>query len=426
MNFVLQLIRLLLILKKNNMTKHICKIDKLISEMCPNGVPRKELWELTAWDKKFNGVDREKQKKVITYRYFPANRFKELVRLNGTVRLLSTGNYIDWTDEEFAGKYLCEGEIVAIPWGGQANVKYYNGKFVTADNRIATSLDANVLLNKFLYYWMLSQNNLLESFYRGAGIKHPSMKKVLEMKIPLPPLVIQKEIVKILNSFTELESELESGLEARRKQYEYYRSRFLTFEDKGVAQWVPLNQIINFMNGKGHEKHIDENGKYIVINSKFVSTGGRVRKHSVKQISPIFENDILMVMSDLPNGKALAKCFYVDENDKYTLNQRICALSVKNKEEVDSKYLFYILNRNKQLLKYDNGTDQTNLRKDDILNIEVPVPEIIKQKRIVSILDKFDALVNDISIGLPAELKARKQQYEYYRNKLLTFKEYVG
>ena len=135
------------------MPKHISKIEKLIFELCPNGIKYKELWELTAWDKKFNGIDREKQKKVFTYPYFPANRFKELVRPSGTVRILSTGNYIGWTDEEFAGKYLCEGEIVAIPWGGQANIKYYKGKFVTSDNRIATSLDTNILLNKFLFLY---------------------------------------------------------------------------------------------------------------------------------------------------------------------------------------------------------------------------------------------------------------------------------
>lgn len=180
------------------------------------------------------------------------------------------------------------------------------------------------------------------------------------------------------------------------------------------------------MNGKGHEKHIDENGKYIVVNSKFVSTDGLVKKYSEKQLSPVFKDNILMVMSDLPNGKALAKCFYVDEDNKYTLNQRICSLSVKDTGILYPKYLLYILNRNRQLLRHDNGVDQTNLKKDDILNIEIPIPNFSEQKRIVSILDQFDALVNSISIGLPAELKARRSQYEYYRGKLLTFKEYVS
>ena len=130
-------------------------------------------------------------------------------------------------------------------------------------------------------------------------------------------------------------------------------------------------------------------------------------------------------MSDLPNGRALAKCFCVDESGRYTLNQRIGAFTVKDTKTVNPKFLFYMLDRNKQLLKYDNCTDQTNLRKDDILDIKIPVPEINEQKRIISILDKFDALVNDISIGLPAEISARKSQYEYYRGKLLTFNEYV-
>lgn len=84
--------------------------------------------------------------------------------------------------------------------------------------------------------------------------------------------------------------------------------------------------------------------------------------------------------------------------------------------------LFYILNRNKQLLTYDNGVDQTNLRKDNILNISIPIPSLSEQQRIVSILDKFESLVNDLSEGLPAEIAAVQEQYEYYRDKLLTFK----
>lgn len=243
-----------------------------------------------------------------------------------------------------------------------------------------------------------------------------------KIQIPIPPLTIQAEIVRILNTFTELEAELE----ARKSQYEYYRDDLLSFED-GEVNMFPLHEIIDFKNWLGHEKIIDETWEFIVVNSKFVSTEGKVKKYSIEQLCPVYENDILMVMSDLPNGKALAKCYYVESNDKYSLNQRICALTIKNSKEIDSRFLFYILNRNNQLLRYDNKVDQTNLRKDDILNIKIPIPyknwqpDIEKQQSIVAILDKFDALVNDISIGLPAELKARRQQYERYRNKLLTF-----
>ena len=131
---------------------------------------------------------------------------------------------------------------------------------------------------------------------------------------------------------------------------------------------------------------------------------------------------ILMVMSDLPNGRALAKCFYVDEDDKYTLNQRIGGFRVTDKS-VNVRYLYYQLNRNRQLLRYDNGVDQTNLKKDDILNITIPIPPLAEQQRIVDILDRFNTLTTDITAGLPAEIEARRKQYEYYRDKLLTFKQ---
>jgi len=183
------------------------------------------------------------------------------------------------------------------------------------------------------------------------------------------------------------------------------------------VEFRALGEVCEFINGKGHEKKIDKNGKYIVVNSKFVSTEGKVKKYSVEQISPIFKDDILMVMSDLPNGKALAKCFHVDHNDKYTLNQRICALTAKDNDNLNAKYLFYILSRNRQLLRYDNGVDQTNLRKNDILKIQIPIPPLTIQKEIVKILDNFTQLEAE----LEAELEARKKQYEHYREGLLSF-----
>ena len=130
-----------------------------------------------------------------------------------------------------------------------------------------------------------------------------------------------------------------------------------------------------------------------------------------------------MVMSDLPNGRALAKCYLVDKDNKYTLNQRIGAFTVKDYDLITSKYLYYVLNRNPQLLKFDNGADQTNLRKNDILSILIAFPNIKEQKKITKILDRFDTICNDLSTGLPAEIEARQKQYEYYRDKLLSFKE---
>lgn len=235
--------------------------------------------------------------------------------------------------------------------------------------------------------------------------------------IYLPPLPVQQEIVRILDSFTELTAELT----ARRKQYEHYRDELLTFGDDIV--WTQLKNIATFKNGKGHERKIVEDGPFIVVNSRFISSDGVVKKYSEIQIVPLVKNDILMVMSDLPNGKALAKCFVVDADNTYTLNQRICALHVKDTVQVNTSFLYYFLNRNKQLLKHDNGVDQTNLKKDDILEILVPVLPLSQQMSIVSILDSFYALCTNLTSGLPAEIAARQKQYEYYRDKLLTFKE---
>lgn len=189
---------------------------------------------------------------------------------------------------------------------------------------------------------------------------------------------------------------------------------------KNGVRFYKLDEIVDFLNGKGHEKNIVENGRYIVVNSKFISTDGDTQKFSNEQICPVYKDDILMVMSDLPNGRALAKCFYIEDDDKYTLNQRICALRVKDKDLINIRFLYYYLNRNRQLLRYDNGVDQTNLRKDDILNIRVAVPPLEVQCEIVHILDDFTLL----SAELSAELKARQKQFNYYRSKL--FEKYLS
>lgn len=232
---------------------------------------------------------------------------------------------------------------------------------------------------------------------------------------------MQSEIVRILDSFTELSAELTAELAFREKQYDYYSRSLLSFDEHTPRR--KLGDIIKFTNGKGHEKNIVADGKYTVVNSKFISTDGAVRKYSNVQMCPVFIDDILMVMSDLPNGKALAKCYLVEEDEVYTLNQRIGCFHVRDEHVIKTKFLYYVLNRNRQLLRYDNGVDQTNLRKNDILDIDIPVPNLKTQKKIIRILDSFGAVCKDTSSGLPAEIEARNKQYEFYRNKLLSFSE---
>ncbi len=151
------------------------------------------------------------------------------------------------------------------------------------------------------------------------------------------------------------------------------------------VELTTLGKSCEFFNGKAHEKSIDENGKYIVVNSKFISQEGRVVKRTKEQMFPLYKGDIVMVMSDVPNGKALAKCFIIDQDDIYSLNQRICCIRSR---EFDTKYLYYQLNRHEHFLAFNNGENQTNLRKDDILACPLIKPSMEEQKRMVAELDE--------------------------------------
>lgn len=150
-------------------------------------------------------------------------------------------------------------------------------------------------------------------------------------------------------------------------------------------EMTTLGESCQFFNGKAHEKDIDAEGQFVVVNSKFISTDGEVKKFTAKQMFPLVENDIVMVMSDVPNGKALAKCYVIEENDKYSLNQRICAIRTT---EFNIRFLYYQLNRHPYLLAFNNGENQTNLRKGDILNCPLWKPSMDVQEQIVKILDE--------------------------------------
>lgn len=187
------------------------------------------------------------------------------------------------------------------------------------------------------------------------------------------------------------------------------------------VEFKKLRDIVEFTNGKGHEKVVEENGKYILITSKAISTNMEQVRKTNKILTPLNKDDITMVMSDLPNGRALAKCFIIDEEEKYTLNQRVCSLKVKEPNKIIPKFLYYVLNRNPQLLKYDNGVDQTNLKKDDILNISVSIPPLEAQKDIVRILDELTLKSENLNQSLNKELVLRKKQYDYYKDILFSF-----
>ena len=147
-----------------------------------------------------------------------------------------------------------------------------------------------------------------------------------------------------------------------------------------------LGEVAKYRNGKAHEQSIVAEGDYVVINSKFVSTGGVVEKFSSRQLEPLYKNEITFVLSDIPNGKALSKTFLVDVDQKYTLNQRIAAITPKE----SASFLNELLNRNSYFLKFDNGVGQTNLAKDQVLEFNAFFPSLPEQEAIGTFFSTLD------------------------------------
>lgn len=152
-----------------------------------------------------------------------------------------------------------------------------------------------------------------------------------------------------------------------------------------------LSKVAKYRNGKAHENSIAENGKYIVVNSKFVSTDGRVRKFSNEQIEPLYKGEIAFVLSDVPNGRAIARTFLVDKDGKYTLNQRIAGITPY--ENTDSYFLHILMNRNRYFLKFDDGNKQTNLSVNDVTNFEEKYPSYEEQYKIGQCFSNLDHLI---------------------------------
>ena len=378
----------------------------------------KKMWELTAWDKKFQGVDKSMQSKIIPYTYLLAKDLFDLAVPNGNIKLLSTGVQEGWTTEELAGKNLSEGEVVTIPWGkspgAQNPVKYYKGKFVTGDNRIATSLDTNVLNNKFLYYWMYSNSDVIETYYRGAGIQHPSMFKVLTMSVPLLSISEQLRIVGILDTFTSSIDNLKQQIAQRRKQYEYYRDKLLDLEGKVEIKRYILKYVCEVINGRAYSQpELLRDGKYRVLRvGNFFSNDNWYYSDLELEDKYYCNNGDLLYAWSASFGP------HIWEEEKTIYHYHIWKMECS--EILMMKYMFYWLqseDMRKQAFSNLHGATMAHLTKALMESLLVPVPSLPEQQRIVDILDKFEASIQN----LEAQLSQREKQYEYYCNKLLTF-----
>ncbi|WP_318630208.1 restriction endonuclease subunit S [Limosilactobacillus reuteri] len=165
--------------------------------------------------------------------------------------------------------------------------------------------------------------------------------------------------------------------------------RFKNFNDNWEER--KLSDIANYRNGKAHEQYIDMNGIYTVVNSKFISTNGKVKKFSNKPIELLKKGEIAFVLSDVPNGKALAKTYLIDSDNKYSLNQRIAGITPSS--DINSYFLYILMNRNRYFLKFDDGVGQTNLSKKDIEKFKENYPLFDEQQKIANLFSKIQTLI---------------------------------
>ena len=256
----------------------------------------------------------------------------------------------------------------------------------------------------FLSYLLNRSKNEIIKLVSGTTIKHIYPHQIITCKLPVVNnKQEQQKIADCLSSIDELISIEEKKLLLLNDYKKGWMQKLFPAEGKTVPEWrfpefrdsgeweeTSINKITDYENGKAHENDIVDNGKYIVVNSKFISTEGEVIKYTNLANSLACKGDILMVLSDVPNGKALAKCYLVEKENVYTVNQRVCKIIPR---KVNSILLFYTMNRNKYFLSFDDGVNQTNLKKDDVLSCSIFIPKPKEQQKIADFLSNIDRLI---------------------------------
>ena len=384
------------------------RIDELIARLCPNGVALKTLGNVGEFFRG-NGL----QKSDLTDAGTPAIHYGQIHTLYG----VWTETTKSFTDPILAAKLrrAQPGDLVvattseddaavakATAWVGQCEAVVSGDAYIYRH-----TLDA-----RYVSYFFQSQSFQTQKirFITGAKVRRISGDALSKIRVPVPPLEVQREIVRILDQFTQLEAELEAELEARRRQYEHYRHELL-MDDGAEYSRTRLDQLFDLRAGS------------FIAASEIVPAsepthpvpcfgGGGLRGYVA---SPNQQGDLVLI------GRQGALCgnvrrasgeFYATEH----------SVVVTPHDGVDIRWAFHLLT-GMNLNQYASKSAQPGLAVGTLNQLLVDVPSLDEQLRIGSVLDKFDALVNDLSSGLPAELAARRKQYEYYRDKLLTFKE---
>ena len=306
---------------------------------------------------------------------------------------------------------------IVIPGeGGVGDIFHYvEGKYALHQRAYRISIQSNSLITKFVYHFMLSsfkQYILMKSV--GAttiSIRKP-MLEGFQVPIPCPDqpeksLAIQSEIVRILDKFTALTAELTAELNIRKKQYNYYRDRLLSFEE-GEVEWKTLGEVAVIGTGNHDTQDAIEHGKYI-----FYARGREPLKLNVFD----FDETAIITAGD---GAGVGKVFHYAKG-KYALHQR--AYRIVPNAFMNPRFVYHYITAYffTYIQKASVSSSVTSLRRPMFLKFPIPVPPSEEQARIVEILDKFDTLTNSITEGLPRVIELRQKQYEYYRDLLFSF-----
>lgn len=389
------------------------KLEELIQRLCLEKVEYKTIGEVCdlITDYVAAGSFEDLRKNV---KYCDTPDFAQLVRTTDIKSKFTNEKFVYVSESAF--KFLwrvnLDKELLILPNIGNCGEVYYiiPDKLPYSNN----VLGPNAILvrsekhsNRFLYHLFQTPKFQMKLYKITSQTGQSKFNKtdLKKLIIPVPPIEIQQEIVRILDTFTTLEAELEAELEARKKQYEYYKSLLITnFSEYNTAE-MTIGDIYDFQYGTGNTIPTD-GGKYPVYGSN-----GIVGTHS------LFNSESSPVIGHI--GAYAGIVNWGEGKHFVTYNGVIC----KHKNDrVIKKYAFYILKAQDYNSKSKNSS-QPFISYSTLMEPIVKIPSIEEQQRIVTILDHFDTLVNDLSHGLPAEIAARRKQYEYYRNKLLTFKE---
>ena len=310
--------------------------------------------------------------------------------------------------------YNVEANTIIVSQGGASAgfVNFVETKFWANAHCYYILPDETQVKNRFVYHFLKMNQKYLMDFQHGAGIPALKSDKLTKLLIPVPPIKIQDKIVQILDKFTNYVTELTSEFTSRKKQYSFYRDKLLLFEDDVYqVEWKTLGEVAENLDNM--RKPVAKGGRSLGIYPYYGASG------IVDYVdSFIFDGDYLLISEDGANLVVRKTPIAFSISGKTWVNNHAHVLKFDN--IINQKFVNYYLNY-LDLSPYITGAAQPKLNQQNLNNIKIPYPSLEIQSRIVQVLDNFDMVCNDLNIGLPKEIELRQKQYEYFREKLLTF-----